>query len=1038
MARVWRWGPLWLLGCLAVMLYATPGGAQVRLMLDGQLVATSDALTRIGSGLGMSAAVMAEELGIEVDDSRWPVVQLRSGRRVASIEVGQRSAMLDGRALQLQAAPAVRDGMLYVPLHLVADLAGYRVEWDLAASVLIMEPRRSAPSAAGMDLAAGGPADAEPSVSESAVADPGAAEPAETGPVDSEPAGVAPAGIEPVLVQGLEVAPPGAGANTAGSGDALVAGVGTASEEIVWLPETASVTSEAPTPLAAGDNGPPVEPEPFHRPHGPSPSEPPASVPSAPGPDAASAGAQPSPPESETVQTATLQPVPERDWSLLSRRPIGGIQERGQALRSEPAGVAPTSPPESDTAVPVLAADSAGQPALPPLQAASSADAVGSALAEAPASPVQQAVASAAVPEAEAPRPLWHEAEPRSGVSDSTSGFALPDGFASTPNLSASGPLGLPSPPGSQSARLPRPEGTEAGTLLDVRLRTADGRPELVALTDGPVEARAMYLPNPDRLVIDLPGAGLATDWRAVTVDDAVLHQLRLSGEDGGVRLVADLTGPTGYTLMPAESHPGFVVRLNHQLRGVTATPLEDGAIALMAEVSGGPVAYQAFVLREPWRLVVDLLEVTVPAPFDLRVDSPLVQAVRVSQFQHNTVRVVLELGGPVEWPNGGVGGEAHPDPDGLITLVLDTDGSVAFAPRAAAEAANGLEFVGFLRNGDAELVLLQSSAPLDAEVRRLRDPERIVLDLPGVLLERSLGPLAPPESAVVTAVRAGQAAPGTGRVVVETRQVAEHQVMFSQDRTRAVLSVRPSQLAGRTVVVDPGHGGRDPGAIGPGGTQEKDVNLAIALEVARLLEQAGARVILTRDRDVSVELATRSRMANALRADVFVSIHADAIGPGRTASGTGTFYHPGPGEAPGNGTNALFGQAVHRELVRAAGLPDRGLRQRAFHVLIHTEMPAVLVEVAFIDNPAEERLLTDPEFQRRAALGIAQGVVRYFADQGNGGPVRTIAQWDAALQEVAAAFLENGHIPAGAVEVAPAAALGARSETAVAQTQDL
>src|SRR5690606_22400486 len=127
---------------------------------------------------------------------------------------------------------------------------------------------------------------------------------------------------------------------------------------------------------------------------------------------------------------------------------------------------------------------------------------------------------------------------------------------------------------------------------------------------------------------------------------------------------------------------------------------------------------------------------------------------------------------------------------------------------------------------------------------------------------------------------------------------------------------------------------------------------------------------------------------------------------------------------------------AVHRELVRAAGLPDRGLRQRAFHVLIHTEMPAVLVEVAFIDNPAEERLLTDPEFQRRAALGIAQGVVRYFADQGNGGPVRTIAQWDAALQEVAAAFLENGHIPAGAVEVAPAAALGARSETAVAQTQ--
>src|SRR5690606_42014259 len=88
-----------------------------------------------------------------------------------------------------------------------------------------------------------------------------------------------------------------------------------------------------------------------------------------------------------------------------------------------------------------------------------------------------------------------------------------------------------------------------------------------------------------------------------------------------------------------------------------------------------------------------------------------------------------------------------------------------------------------------AELILLQGRGPLEAEVRRLRDPERIVLDLPGVLLERSLGPLSPPGSQVVTAVRAGQAAPTTGRVVVETRQVAEHQVLFSEGRTRAVLS---------------------------------------------------------------------------------------------------------------------------------------------------------------------------------------------------------------------------------------------------------
>ncbi|MFS8544239.1 MAG: N-acetylmuramoyl-L-alanine amidase, partial [Limnochordales bacterium] len=458
----------------------------------------------------------------------------------------------------------------------------------------------------------------------------------------------------------------------------------------------------------------------------------------------------------------------------------------------------------------------------------------------------------------------------------------------------------LPSFPAQGAVRLPQPAGTAAGALLDVRVREVDGRAEVVAITDGPVEVRAMYLPGPDRLVIDLPGAALATGWRAMPVDSPVMHQLRLSGEEEGVRLVVDLTGPTGYALAPAEEHPGFVVRLNHQLRAVGATPLEGGGIALHAEVSGGPVAYQAFALREPWRLVVDLWDVTVAGPWDLQLDSSGVRTVRVSQFQQDVVRAVLELDGPVDWPPGGLSGQAHPGPDGRITLILNPNGSVALDVPGPGVAANGLDLVGFVRDDDAELILLQGRGPLEAEVRRLRDPERIVLDLPGVLLERSLGPLSPPGSQVVTAVRAGQAAPTTGRVVVETRQVAEHQVLFSEDRTRAVLSVRPSQLGGRTVVVDAGHGGRDPGAIGPGGTQEKDVNLAIALQVARFLEQAGARVVLTRDRDVFVDLATRSRMANALGADAFVSIHADAIGPGRTASGTGTFYHPGPDEQLG------------------------------------------------------------------------------------------------------------------------------------------
>ena len=121
--------------------------------------------------------------------------------------------------------------------------------------------------------------------------------------------------------------------------------------------------------------------------------------------------------------------------------------------------------------------------------------------------------------------------------------------------------------------------------------------------------------------------------------------------------------------------------------------------------------------------------------------------------------------------------------------------------------------------------------------MRRFREPERLVVDLPGFSLDRSLGLTAElPPGSVIGTVRAGQAEPAVSRIVVETSGIVEHYMILSPDGLRAVLALRRSQLGGRTVVVDPGHGGRDPGAIGYSGTYEKDVTLAIGLKVAELL----------------------------------------------------------------------------------------------------------------------------------------------------------------------------------------------------------
>src|SRR5690606_16874301 len=125
-----------------------------------------------------------------------------------------------------------------------------------------------------------------------------------------------------------------------------------------------------------------------------------------------------------------------------------------------------------------------------------------------------------------------------------------------------------------------------------------------------------------------------------------------------------------------------------------------------------------------------------------------------------------------------------------------------------------------------------------------------------------------------------------------------------------------------------------------------------------RLLQQAGATVVMTRHEDVFVELANRSALANAVGADAFVSIHADAIGFGRIAGGTSTFYFPEGGGSSGPSVNQRYAASLQGELLRELGLADRGVHQRAFHVVRNTTMPSALVEVGFIDNPDEEKLL--------------------------------------------------------------------------------
>lgn len=192
-----------------------------------------------------------------------------------------------------------------------------------------------------------------------------------------------------------------------------------------------------------------------------------------------------------------------------------------------------------------------------------------------------------------------------------------------------------------------------------------------------------------------------------------------------------------------------------------------------------------------------------------------------------------------------------------------------------------------------------------------------------------------------------------------------------------------PYLLAGLTIAVDAGHGGKDPGAIGPSGAPEKNNTLPVALKLADLLRSAGVNVVLTRSTDVSpagsnytqtLDLQARVKIANNAKADLFVSIHNDAF-TNSAVGGTSTFYSSGN---PQSSKSQALAAMVQSELVKQLGLSNRGVKNAQFYVIKNTNMPAILVELGFISNPKEEVLLSSPAFQQKAATGIFQGILKF------------------------------------------------------------
>ena len=419
---------------------------------------------------------------------------------------------------------------------------------------------------------------------------------------------------------------------------------------------------------------------------------------------------------------------------------------------------------------------------------------------------------------------------------------------------------------------------------------------------------------------------------------------------------------------------------------------------------SDQPLSARQSLAQDPPRLVIDIDQLDLsPALRELvgkvQPGDPFIAGVRIGQNQPRVVRLVIDLKQPVapqQFTLAPVAAYQHrlvfdlyptEARDPLLDLIREREAAAGQAAQTLRDTLG--EFIG-----------------------RIDKPGSAALPLPP-LLPRAVPPtlpaLAPP-------------APLPGRTPAIPALGAQPAPMSTPAPPPDTVPPDEQRLIDRLVVVaiDPGHGGEDPGAIGPSGLREKDVVLAVALQLRdRINSVPGMRAMLTRDADYFVPLHERVRKARRVQADLFVSIHADAYYTPQ-ARGASVFALSANGASSAaarwmaNKENAadavgglntvavkdsqvlramldmstaaqikdslLIGREVLERIGKVGALHKRSVEQAGFAVLKAPDIPSILVETAFISNPDEEAKLRDPDYQRLLVEALHTGIRRYFA----------------------------------------------------------
>lgn len=493
---------------------------------------------------------------------------------------------------------------------------------------------------------------------------------------------------------------------------------------------------------------------------------------------------------------------------------------------------------------------------------------------------------------------------------------------------------------------------------------------------------QATDLTNPSRIVVDIPDTKLNLKDGSKADEDGIVNisvgkayvdkisASQFSTNPSITRIVINLNENAEYKIVP--TNDGKTIEIGFtKLNKVENVKMEtiNGQEAIVIYNSFKPRT-NTLKLSNPNRIVLNILDSTVDLENQINYNYQLgiIKNVRVSQFSPDSlykpddkvVRVVFDI------------------QDGINTsnVKISSDGNkIIIMPDK-----NSWEGLKYENNGNEKIFFIMAKNETGYTIDYDTFKRVMEINVPRENVNLTSGTINVNDNFVDRIVISDNS--GNNKVEIYFKKSIEYAVLSKEvDSEIKIKFSRDTQIEPkeRLIVIDPGHGGKDSGAISQNGYYEKNVTISIANKLNERLRELGYNTEMTRYDDTYLGLYERTDIANKINADIFVSIHSNAHND-KSISGLQTLYHPSKEE--GDGSSYQLAKMIHEEVLKSTGLKDKRMVERPKLAVLRTSnMPAALIEVGFISNLEDEKLITDSAFQDKVVDGIIKGIERYFAE---------------------------------------------------------